>query len=161
MYRYSLYIFFVFTAFFTSCKVRKHAAVSKNTEKKELKELHVTKDLKKEINSWLGTPYKYGGVNKSGVDCSGLVNAIFLEVYEIKLPRTSRSIYTACKPVKIKDLREGDLVFFDYNGKGISHVGIYLSDSKYVHASASKGVVISDLNNEFTKKKIVGAGRVR
>ena len=61
----------------------------------------------------------------------------------------------------MKDLQEGDLVFFDYNGKGVSHVGIYLNNNKYVHASASQGVVISDLENEFVKKRIVGAGRVR
>ncbi len=161
MSRHSLYILFVLVIFFTSCRVKKEVSVSKKTEKRELKELRVKKDLKKEINDWIGTPYKYGGTNKSGVDCSGLVNAIFLEVYDIKLPRTSKSIYTACEHIKMKDLQEGDLVFFDYNGKGVSHVGIYLNNNKYVHASASQGVVISDLENEFVKKRIVGAGRVR
>lgn len=159
--KFPVCIFLIFLLFFTSCKVKKHASASKKTEKKELQALHIKKDLKKEINSWLGTPYKFGGVNKGGVDCSGLVNAIFLEVYEIKLPRTSKDIYSFCKKIKMRDLREGDLVFFDYNGNGVSHVGIYLGNDKYVHASASKGVVISDLYNDFTKKKIVGAGRMR
>ena len=61
----------------------------------------------------------------------------------------------------MKDLREGDLVFFNYTGKGVSHVGLYLGDGKYVHASTTKGVVISDVDNEYTKKRIVGAGRVK
>ena len=126
-----------------------------------MSEIHVKKDLRKEVNNWLGTPYKYGGTSKKGVDCSGLVNAIYTAVYEIKLPRTSKEMYNSSKHIKMKDLREGDLIFFNYEGKGVSHVGIYLNDNKYVHASSKKGVVISDITDSYVKKKIVGAGRVR
>lgn len=147
--------------FFSSCRVKKSAHVVRKSEKTELKDLHIKKELKKEIAVWLGTPYRYGGVSKKGVDCSGLVNAIFLEVYEKKIPRSSKEIYAACKHIKTKDLQEGDLVFFNFTGKGISHVGLYLSEGKYVHASSTNGVVISDLDNEYTKKRYVGAGRVK
>jgi Cell wall-associated hydrolases (invasion-associated proteins) len=122
--------------------------------------LNIKKELKREINEWLGTPYKYGGNDKKGVDCSGFVQQVYKKVYHLNLPRTSSDIYSFCKKIKLPDLREGDLVFFDYEGKGVSHVGIYLSDNKFVHASSSKGVVISDLTNSYNKKKFVGAGRV-
>jgi probable lipoprotein NlpC len=159
--RQLLYIICIAAFFSTSCRVKKHAANTHKSEKSELNALHIKKDLKKEIATWLGTPYKYGGVTRKGVDCSGLVNAIYSEVYELKLPRSSKDIYASCKKIKMKDLREGDLVFFNYTGKGVSHVGLYLGDGKYVHASTTKGVVISDVDNEYTKKRIVGAGRVK
>ncbi len=145
----------------SACRVKKASRAAKHTERKELSEIHVKKDLRKEVNNWLGTPYKYGGTSKKGVDCSGLVNAIYTAVYEIKLPRTSKEMYNSSKHIKMKDLREGDLIFFNYEGKGVSHVGIYLNDNKYVHASSKKGVVISDITDSYVKKKIVGAGRVR
>jgi cell wall-associated NlpC family hydrolase len=159
--KFSIGIVFVLALFFTSCRVKKKMVLPAKSEKKELQDLHVKKDLKKEIEKWLGTPYRYGGISKQGVDCSGFVNAIYKEVYEIKLPRSSKEIYNASKHIKMKDLEEGDLIFFNYSGKGVSHVGIYLSDNMYVHASSTNGVVISDLTNPYTKKNIVGAGRVR
>lgn len=145
----------------TSCRVKKASITTKKIEKKELSDLHLKRELRNEIKNWLGTPYKYGGNTKKGVDCSGFVQAIYMEVYELKLARTSKDMYAASKPIKMKELREGDLIFFNYEGKGVSHVGIYLADNKYVHASASKGVVISDITDTFVKKKIVGAGRMR
>ena len=147
--------------FFSSCKARKEMAATKKEEKKELNTLHIKKDLKKEIYGWIGTPYKFGGNDKKGVDCSGLVNAIFWEVYEKKTPRNSREIFAVCKPVKWRNLDEGNLIFFNFGGKEISHVGIYLNDGKFVHASSSKGVVISDLNNAYYKKYIVGYGKIK
>lgn len=161
MQRFPLFIFGLVLLLLTSCRVKKQQTAVHPKEKSALNELSIRKDLKKEIGSWLGTPYLYGGNTRKGVDCSGLVCAIYLEVYEIKLPRTSRDIYAASKHIKLKDLREGDLIFFNYTGKGVSHVGLFLGDGKYVHASTTKGVVISELDNAYTQKKIVGAGRVR
>lgn len=145
-----------------SCKSKKN--ISAKTTKKEKSEwtgITVKKVLRNEIDEWLGTPYKYGGTTKKGVDCSGLVNAVYLAVYDVKLPRTSKDIYAFCKHIKMEDLQEGDLIFFNYNGKGISHVGIYLDNGKYVHASSQKGVMISDIHSAYVKKYIVGAGRVK
>ena len=82
-------------------------------------------------------------------------------MYNTKLPRTSKDMYIFSEHIKLKDLREGDLIFFNYTGKGVSHVGIYLENNKFIHASTTKGVIVGDLNNEFTRKKIVGAGRVK
>jgi len=146
----------------SSCRSRK--AVTSPTpprEKTALRDLSIQKNLRKEVNLWLGTPYRYGGNTQKGVDCSGFVNAVYLSVYHIQLPRSSKEIYARCKKISLRDLQEGDLVFFDYEGKGVSHVGLYLSDGQYVHASTSKGVVISALDNAFSKKKFVGAGRIR
>ncbi len=144
-----------------SCRSRKAVSTAHRTEKKELSDLPVQKSLRKEVELWLGTPYRYGGNTRKGVDCSGFVNAVYLSVYHIQLPRTSKDIYARCKKISRGDLKEGDLVFFDYEGKGVSHVGLYLSNGQYVHASTSKGVVISELDNAFSKKKYVGAGRIR
>ncbi len=154
----NLYSLFLFVIILASCGVKKEIV---KEEKKELKEISIKKDLKKEIASWLGTPYKYGGNTKRGVDCSGFVNMIYMDVYGVKLPRTSKEIYNQSKKIKMSELKEGDFVFFDYEGKGVSHVGIYLDDGKYVHASSQKGVVISTLNNTYTQKKFVGAGRYK
>ncbi|HMN32532.1 MAG TPA: C40 family peptidase [Chitinophagaceae bacterium] len=150
-------LFFMFAIVLASCGTKKGFV---KEEKRELKEIPIKKNLKSEVALWLGTPYKYGGNTREGVDCSGLVNAVYLKVYGIKLPRTSKEIFKQSNPIKTSQLKEGDLIFFDYEGKGVSHVGIYLDEGKYVHASSSKGVIISELNNPYTQKKLVGAGRI-
>lgn len=144
-----------------SCKTKKYRNAIAKTENYELNDLSIKKSLRNEVSQWLGTPYKYGGNDKKGVDCSGFVCAIYKEVYAQNVPRTSQSLYVACKKIKDNELREGDLVFFNFNGKGVSHVGIYLSNNMYVHASTTKGVVISDLKNVYTLKNYVGAGRIK
>ena len=103
--------------------------------------------------------YKYGGNDMSGVDCSGFVCAIFEKVYHASLPRTTSLQFQKREPITIPNLRNGDLVFFDIQGKGVSHVGIYIGKGKFVHASSSKGVVISDLSNAYYKERCIGGGR--
>lgn len=127
----------------------------------DLKSLSIERDLRREIQSWLGTPYRYGGNNSKGTDCSGFVQAVYQKVYGISLPRTSRDMYARSKKVKAANLREGDLVFFDESGKGVSHVGIYLGEGQYVHASSSKGVVLTPLNSAWSRQKWAGGGRYR
>ena len=144
-----------------SCRSRKSTISSSPSPKKELADLDIQRKLSQEIKAWIGVPYLYGGNDRKGVDCSGFVHAIYLSVYKVNLPRTSKQMYAFCQKIKEEDLKEGDLVFFDYEGKGISHVGIYLSEKNYAHASSSKGVVISSLDNAYTRKKYVGAGRVK
>ena len=161
MNKFVILFFWVVIFSTTSCRVKKGVNSARKIEKTALSNIPIQKDLKKEINSWLGTPYKYGGITKKGVDCSGFVNAIYQTVYDIDLPRTSKEIYSKAKAVKLQNIKEGDLIFFNYEGKGVSHVGIYLADNKYAHASASKGVVISDITDTYARKKIVGVGRIR
>jgi len=122
------------------------------------------KKLYKEIKSWLGTPYRGGGETKQvGTDCSGFVMQLYLTVYDIKLERRGGlQFYNNCEPIDKEALREGDLVFFN-NGQGgkISHVGIYLKDNKFAHASSSRGVVIDDLTANYYVKHFFAAGRVK
>ncbi|MEZ4524930.1 MAG: C40 family peptidase [Desulfobacterales bacterium] len=111
------------------------------------------------IDEWLGTPYRLGGCSKNGIDCSCLVKNIYEEVYGIRLTRTSREIFAELTPVKKTDLQEGDILCFA-NRKRISHVGIYLKDGKFVHASRKHGVIISSLSENYYQKRFAGAGRI-
>jgi lipoprotein Spr len=109
---------------------------------------------------WLGVPYRYGGQNRSGIDCSALVRNVYKEAYGITLPRTASQIAKQAKRVKKRKLVCGDLVFFTIAEKKVSHMGMYLGDNKFLHASTSKGVDIADLNDRYWVKHFSGAGRV-
>lgn len=113
------------------------------------------------VDTWMGVKYKYGGMSRSGVDCSGFSNLLYKEVYKKQLKRTTRDIAQTCKPVSKNNLREGDLVFFDISGKKNTHMGVYLQNGKFVHASSSRGVVISDLSNPYYKKYYARGGRLK
>jgi lipoprotein Spr len=110
------------------------------------------------IDEWFGTRYRYGGESKSGIDCSALMQTFFGALFGIALPRTAREQYAATKKIEKSELQEGDLVFFNTTG-GISHVGMYLQNNKFVHASSSGGVTISDLDESYWAKRYVNAGR--
>ena len=116
-----------------------------------------------EVKSWIGTPYKYGGNNKRGVDCSGFVVQVYKKVYGVSLQRSSDLIYEKnCEKIKKNDLQEGDLVFFSTGrSKKINHVGIYLKSDKFVHASSSRGVIVSDLDESYYVRTYVSSGRVK
>lgn len=112
------------------------------------------------MEEWYGAPYRFGGTSKKGVDCSAFVNFFMSAVYGLAIPRNSKDQYSASKKIKRKNLEEGDLVFFNTRG-GISHVGVYLSNNKFVHASTSSGVTINDLDDDYFARRYVGAGRMR
>lgn len=113
------------------------------------------------IDDWMGTPYRLGGTTRRGIDCSAFMQEIYNSIYKFRLPRTSRDQYQIATKINAKDhLREGDLVFFKIRSKAISHVGIYLADGKFAHASSSKGVIISSLDQDYWRKYYVGGGRV-
>jgi cell wall-associated NlpC family hydrolase len=112
------------------------------------------------MEDWYGTPYQFGGDNKKGIDCSAFTCVLMDTVYGITLPRTAKSQYNSNTKIKREDLKEGDLVFFNTNG-GISHVGVYLANNKFIHAAASGGVMISDLNEEYFRRRYIGAARAR
>ncbi|MBK9284558.1 MAG: C40 family peptidase [Sphingobacteriaceae bacterium] len=113
------------------------------------------------IDEWYGVPYKYGGCKKSGVDCSCFTDNLYAEVYGNKLGRTAGEIHKSCEKISKHKLEEGDLVFFIINGRSISHVGVYLKDNKFVHASTKRGVIVSDLDEAYYKKYFYSAGRYK
>ncbi|HRS53298.1 MAG TPA: NlpC/P60 family protein [Bacteroidales bacterium] len=118
------------------------------------------KELIKEISTWLGVPYKYAGNTKNGTDCSGFTQAVYLKVYGISLYRNSYEQLKNIKPINKTNLQAGDLIFFTDSNNKVSHVGIYISDNKFIHASTQKGVIINDLNEAYYKKRFYMAGRV-
>ncbi len=140
---------------------------SKNLKKKYAEKLGVSEsDIKNEklyqfINEWTGVPYKYAGRSKAGIDCSGLTATLYLQVYKKTISPSTKALVDEAKKIKQNDLKEGDLVFFNTNGKSISHVGVYLQNDKFVHASTKKGVMISDMNEPYFKKTYVRSGRIK
>jgi cell wall-associated NlpC family hydrolase len=112
------------------------------------------------IDDWWGTHYRMGGTTKDGIDCSAFACTLMSAVFAVNLPRTSKDQYAAASKIDNAELSEGDLVFFNTKG-GISHVGIYLTNNKFVHASTSGGVMISDLNEPYWKARYKGAGRMK
>ena len=113
------------------------------------------------IDDWLGTDYKYGGLSKQGVDCSGFCNILYQEVYGIKIDRRAAEIAKKVKKVSKNKLKEGDFVFFTITSKKNDHVGVYLKNNKFVHASSSKGVIISSLDNPYYKKSYNKGGKLQ
>ncbi len=113
------------------------------------------------IEEWLGTPYRLGGCSKNGIDCSCLVKTIYETVYGLSLPRTSGEINREIVPVEVDELKTGDILCFRTRGRRISHIGIYLRDNKFVHASRSYGVTIGDLTSQYFQKRFVTAGRLK
>jgi len=112
------------------------------------------------IDDWYGTPYRLGGTTKKGVDCSAFSQFLFATVYGFSIPRTAREQYILTTRISKTKLKEGDLIFFNTRG-GISHVGVYLQNNKFVHASTSGGVMISDIFDEYWARKFVGVGRLK
>lgn len=131
-------------------------AVLLNVEVEQLQ----NKELLAFLEEWYGTRYRYGGQTKAGVDCSGFTGLLTAQIFGIQIPRTSSAQYQFSNRIDAADLKEGDLVFFNTSG-GVSHVGVYLCNQKFIHASTSGGVMISDLQEPYYKKRWVGAGRIR
>ncbi|WP_410513008.1 C40 family peptidase [Paenibacillus sp. BR2-3] len=111
------------------------------------------------IDKTIGSKYVAGGVSTSGFDCSGFTLYVFDKI-GIDLPHQSGSQYQMGTAVSQSELRAGDLVFFNTNGKGVSHVGIYVGDGKFAHASSSRGVTISTLSESYYVNRYVGAKRI-
>lgn len=113
------------------------------------------------VNSWLGVPYKYGGTDRTGIDCSAFVGTVYREVYGVTLHRTCNDMLRDVRLIGRQQLREGDLLFFT-NSKGkVSHVGIYLKEDLFAHSSTSNGVSVSRLDNKYWQDHFYKGGRVK
>ena len=114
-----------------------------------------------EIIKYLGTPYKYGGNTKNGIDCSAFTQTVYRDVFNIKLERSARLQYTQGEVIsKGDELKYGDLVFFNTRKRvKPGHVGIYIGDNLFAHASSTKGVTISAIDYDYYSRTFMGARR--
>ena len=154
-----------------SCSTSRH--IEKREGRQVYKSLGLTEDRKdnvalyREAALWLHVPHRDGGTSRKGTDCSFLVYSVYKTVYNKTLERNSADMLNRnCKKISRGKLKEGDLVFFNTSSKSrsdtnISHVGIYLKENKFLHASTSKGVNVSDLDEEYYRKTWVCGGRVK
>ncbi|KFD18627.1 putative lipoprotein [Tatumella ptyseos ATCC 33301] len=117
--------------------------------------------LNEQLSQWRGTPYRFGGLSRRGVDCSGFVYLTFRDRFDIRLPRTTRGQSDIGTRIRKSDLMPGDLVFFKtgWGGDGL-HVGIYDKNNQFIHASTSRGVMRSSLNNVYWRKVFWQARRI-
>lgn len=122
---------------------------------------HSIEELNKISTKYIGVRYSYGGTTSKGFDCSGYVRQVFKELGITSLDRTSAGMYGQGESVKKSDLQPGDLVFFNTSGNRVSHVGIYIGSGKFIHASTSKGVIKTSINDKYYwGNKYVGAKRI-
>jgi lipoprotein Spr len=112
------------------------------------------------IESFFGVRYQLGGETKAGMDCSGLVVAVYKQYAGFALPHDTQKLYKLVKNVDKGDLAYGDLVFFSNGWLSASHVGIYIGEQKFVHSTEDFGVIVSPLNEDYYKKRYMGAKRV-
>ncbi len=145
--RYSAYIAIVFLASCGLLQERNLSIPSSETKKLEDSAL-IRKLLYSQYEDWQGVRYQKGGLNQSGIDCSGFVHLTFKSKLGMHLPRTTSMQAKLGKQINKSDLKAGDLVFFKI-GSGSSHVGIYLEKNKFLHASQKKGVTISRLDHAY------------
>lgn len=113
------------------------------------------------ISEWIGTRYQFGGSSKKGTDCSGFTMQLLKEVYCFQASRTVPGQFNQCKPILREELQPGDLLFFHTTRPGLSHVGFYLGNDKFVHSSCAKGVTIDDLSSRYYNKAFRHGGRIQ
>ncbi len=126
---------------------------------KQKNQYQIIKRLYTRLEDWQGVPHRDGGMSKRGVDCSGFTYLTFRELFDIRLPRTTSQLAQTGRPISRLQLQAGDLVFFKI-GRGGRHVGIYLENQKFIHASKSKGVMMSRMDNPYWQKHYWQARRM-
>ncbi len=116
--------------------------------------------MMREISRYMGVPYLYGGMTAQGLDCSGYTTLVYKSSVGKQLPRSAAEQAKIGRSVDFKDLKFGDLIFFNTTGEQYSHVGIYLGDDLFAHASVTLGVTISSLQSSYYESRYVGAKRI-
>jgi lipoprotein Spr len=112
------------------------------------------------VYDWIGTPYRLGGETKKGIDCSGFAFELYNKVFSTLIGNNSRNIFSMVNPISKDELKEGDLVFFKIGSRSITHMGVYIGNNKFAHASSSKGVMISDLDEDYWRRYYYKGGRL-
>ncbi|MFT4603952.1 MAG: cell wall-associated NlpC family hydrolase [Rhodothermales bacterium] len=115
-------------------------------------------NLRSEIGTWMGTPYEWGGDDRNGVDCSAFVQNVYEDVLGVGIARTTGQQQSEGSAVSRSALEPGDLIFF-HTPKRTDHVGIYLGEGDFAHASSSRGVMISNLTEDYWKAAYTQARR--
>lgn len=119
----------------------------------------LTQALYEQLDRWQGTRYRLGGIGRNGIDCSGLTYVVYRDLFGTRLPRTTDGQADVGRPVVLRALAPGDLVFFK-TGSFQRHVGIYVVDDMFLHAARSGGVRLSSLENEYWRGRFWKARRV-
>jgi cell wall-associated NlpC family hydrolase len=135
----------IFISMLSACGPKKYTAPSAKISKNDSV---IVKKLYGHYNEWRGVKYHEGGMSKKGVDCSAYVHLAYRQKLNKKIPRSTELLSKAGRAVKKENLRPGDVVFFKTGWKA-RHVGIYVNKGEFMHASSSRGVMISKLNNPY------------
>ncbi len=156
------YICFILVLTIVSCGTKKYAvSPTKAARAAEVMANLKSKDLYRFITDWTGVKYKLGGMDKNGIDCSGFALILERDIYGLTLPRRSRDQAEVIKKREKDNLKEGDLIFFSFGGNEVDHVGVYLSNDFFVHASTTRGVVVDDLKLPIYQQAIVKTGTLK
>lgn len=156
-----LFVALLSVLFFSACKSRKYTAKPSPAAAAKAADAmsHLkNRQLYKFITDWTGVQYRLGGLDKRGIDCSGFALLLQKDIYGNTLPRRSRDQADAVKKKSISNLKEGDLIFFSFGGGAVDHVGVYLNNNFFVHASTTRGVVVDDLTIPAYQRAFVKAG---
>jgi len=153
-------IVLLFGLLLASCGTRKYTVKPSEKAAKAADAMAAlkSKDLYRFITDWTGVKYRLGGLDKSGIDCSGFALLLEKNIYGHNLPRRSKDQAEAIKKKSKSNLEEGDLIFFSFGGNEVDHVGVYLNNNFFVHASTTRGVVVDDLNMPVYQNAIVKTG---
>ena len=144
-----------------ACGTRKNIGLTATTPAARAAEAMAdlkNKNLYKFITDWVGVKYKLGGLDKSGIDCSGFALLLQKDIYGATLPRRSKDQAETIKQKSLAELQEGDLIFFSFGRQEVDHVGVYLNGNFFVHASTTRGVVVDNLTSPVYQKGMVKVG---
>ena len=160
--RYPYFIILFLVMVLASCGSRKYTVRSDTKASKAADAMANLKSrqLYKFITDWTGVKYRFGGIDKQGIDCSGFAFLLEKEIYGVTLPRISRDQANFARKKNYDSLQEGDLVFFSFGGGNVDHVGVYLNNGFFVHASTNRGVIVDDRNLPAYQKALVKTGTV-